>query len=381
MLLRYSGRKLLWEKFFMQVRKLPHGDEQISVIGLGLGIAQPGDDVMTLVEQALARGINFFDLCCGYECTYAKLKAPFAAVPRSSFYTQLHLGATYKDGVYAFSRKLDKVKDTFLRELDVTGIGYTDFGMLHCIDELKDLDDVLNRGIYELAQELKAQGIIRHLGFSTHNPAIARKLLELGGFDLFMFSINAAFDFKQDGELALGATSEREELYRMAEAQQVAISVMKPFAGGQLLTAASSPIGVSLSIVQCLQYVLDRPAVVTAIAGATKASELDDYFKLFTATPDELDYGAAMAHATQAPELKRCVYCNHCAPCPKKLNVGLINKYYDLAQMGDHLAREHYLNLEHHASECNDCGHCVKRCPFHCDQIARMHEIAVYFGR
>ena len=366
----------------MQMRKLPQGNEQISVIGLGLGIAKPGvDDVSGLVAGALERGINYFDLCCAYEGSYALLKAPLAEVPRSSFFTQLHLGATYKNGDYAFSRKLEKVRDTFMRELEITGIGYTDFGMLHCIDEEKDLDYVLTKGIYQLAQDLKAQGIIRHLGFSTHNPAIARKLLQLGGFDLFMFSINAAFDFQQDGELALGETSEREELYRLVEAKKVAISVMKPFAGGQLLKAQSSPIGVALSVVQCLKYVLDRPAVVTAIAGAAKVEELDDYLKLFTASEEELDYGAVMAHVTQAPNLKRCVYCNHCAPCPKKLNVGLINKYYDLALMGDNLAREHYMNLEHHASECNDCGHCVKRCPFKCDQIARMHEIAAYFGR
>ena len=365
----------------MQVRKLPRGAEQISVIGLGLGIAKPGDDVSALVRGALERGINYFDLCCAYESTCSQLKEPFSEVPRESFYTQLHLGAVFKNGAYAFSRKLDKVRDVFLHEIDSFGLGYTDFGMLHCIDEESDLNYVLTKGIYQLAQDLKAQGIIRHLGFSTHNPAIARKLLELGGFDLFMFSINAAFDFKQDGELALGETSEREELYRLAQAQQVAISVMKPFAGGQLLQAQSSPIGVPLSVVQCLQYVLDRPAVVTALVGASQVAELDDYLKLFTATPDERDYGAAMAHASAAPNLKRCVYCNHCAPCPKKINVGLCNKYYDLALMGDNLAREHYLNLEHHASECNDCGHCIKRCPFKCDQIARMHEIAAYFGR
>lgn len=365
----------------MQFRQLPRGNEQISEIGLGLGIAKPEDDVSALVAGALERGINYFDICCAYEATIHKLKAPFSAVERSSFYTQLHLGATFKDGAYAFSRKLEKVRDSFMQELELTGIGYTDFGMLHCIDEEKDLNYVLDKGIYALAQDLKAQGIIRHLGFSTHNPAIAKRLLEIGGFDLFMFSINAAFDFKQDGELALGETSEREELYRLAQAQQVAISVMKPFAGGQLLKAQSSPIGVPLSVVQCLKYVLDRPAVVTAIAGAAQVSELDDYLKLFTASEEELDYGAAMAHATQAPNLKRCVYCNHCSPCPKKINVGLVNKYYDLAQMGDDLARQHYLNLAHHASDCNDCGHCVKRCPFKCDQIARMHEIAAYFGR
>lgn len=107
----------------MQMRKLPQGDEQISVIGLGLGIAKPGvDDVSGLVAGALERGINYFDLCCAYEGSYALLKAPFAEVPRSSFFTQLHLGATYKNGDYAFSRKLEKVRDTFMRELEITGI-------------------------------------------------------------------------------------------------------------------------------------------------------------------------------------------------------------------------------------------------------------------
>ena len=35
-----------------------------------------------------------------------------------------------------------------------------------------------------------------------------------------------------------------------------------------------------------------------------------------------------------------CVYCNHCQPCPMGLNVGLINKYYDLALAGDEMAKE-----------------------------------------
>ncbi len=40
-----------------------------------------------------------------------------------------------------------------------------------------------------------------------------------------------------------------------------------------------------------------------------------------------------------------CVYCNHCQPCPAGLDVGLINKYYDLALTGDDLAKYHYASL------------------------------------
>ncbi len=74
------------------------------------------------------------------------------------------------------------------------------------------------------------------------------------------------------------------------------------------------------------------------------------------------------------------MYCNHCAPCPAGLDVGLINKYYDLSRAGDALARDHYAHLARHASDCVGCGHCDGRCPFRVPQSQRMREIAAYFG-
>lgn len=76
----------------------------------------------------------------------------------------------------------------------------------------------------------------------------------------------------------------------------------------------------------------------------------------------------------------RCVYCNHCQPCPVGIQIGLVNKYYDLAHVGDDLAAEHYRNLDRHASECVGCGHCDGRCPFGVAQSERMQEIAEYFS-
>ena len=77
----------------------------------------------------------------------------------------------------------------------------------------------------------------------------------------------------------------------------------------------------------------------------------------------------------------RCVYCNHCQPCPEGIQIGMVNKYYDLARQGDELARDHYMTLDAHASDCIRCGHCDIRCPFGVHQSERMQEIAEYFGR
>lgn len=81
-----------------------------------------------------------------------------------------------------------------------------------------------------------------------------------------------------------------------------------------------------------------------------------------------------------ADAMGKCVYCKHCHPCPAGLDVALINKYYDLARLGDSLAREHYLTLEKRAGDCGGCGHCDGRCPFHVAQSSRMQEILSYFG-
>lgn len=94
----------------------------------------------------------------------------------------------------------------------------------------------------------------------------------------------------------------------------------------------------------------------------------------------ERDY-SVIATLTPKDTKGTCVYCKHCHPCSAGLDIGLINKYYDLSRLGDVLAKEHYLTLEKTASDCLQCGHCNSRCPFSVDQMARMEEIQKYFGR
>ena len=98
------------------------------------------------------------------------------------------------------------------------------------------------------------------------------------------------------------------------------------------------------------------------------------------ASPEERDYSVIGAFTPQDAD-GICVYCNHCQPCPMGLNVGLINKYYDLALAGDEMTKGHYQKLPVHASDCIQCGHCERRCPFHVKQEARMQEIARYFEK
>ena len=168
-------------------------------------------------------------------------------------------------------------------------------------------------------------------------------------------------------------------MYRRCEKEGVGITVMKPFAGGQLLDAKLSPFGQALTKNQCIQYALDKPGVLTVLPGFRGPEDLKDVLSYLDASKKERDY-SVIGSFTPAESAGRCVYCSHCHPCPKGLDIAMINKYYDLAKAGDELAKDHYRKLELHAGDCIHCGHCNKRCPFHVDQMARMEDICKYFG-
>ena len=119
----------------------------------------------------------------------------------------------------------------------------------------------------------------------------------------------------------------------------------------------------------------DLAAVKKEHAARMKALGFDyaDFgFLHCTDEPDDLD-------ALRASGV--CTYCNHCKPCPRGIDVGMANRYYDLSLAGDPLAAGHYGKLARHASDCVACGHCERRCPFHVAQIDRMRRIAAHFGK
>ena len=362
----------------MEYRTNRRTGDKVSVIGLGTSyICEAAEsDAVEALAFAYEHGINYADLATGGAKTFGYYGKAFAGVRENMIY-QIHFGANYATGEYGWSTDLDTVKKSVDCQLQELKTDYIDYGMIHCIDEASDWQAYQDGGILEFLLELKKQGVVRHIGLSTHTPALARLILDTGLVDQMMFSINPGYDY-QHGEFANGTAEERMELYRRCEAEGVGITVMKPFSGGQLLDGKTSPFGQPLTRFQCIQYALDKPGVLTVLPGVRNVSEVKELLGFLDASPEERDY-SVLGTFTPTDAAGTCVYCNHCQPCPAGLNVGLINKYYDLALAGDSMAADHYGKLDKKASDCISCGHCDKRCPFHVDQTGRMKEISRYF--
>jgi predicted aldo/keto reductase-like oxidoreductase len=78
------------------------------------------------------------------------------------------------------------------------------------------------------------------------------------------------------------------------------------------------------------------------------------------------------------------MYCNHCLPCPARIDIAAVNKYLDLVELDKTPAdsvRQHYISLTHTAEECLQCGDCESRCPFHVEVTERMRRASEIFGK
>ena len=366
----------------MEYRKLPQGNEKIGILGLGMGgplYQKSADEIEAVVTKALNHGINYFDMVAAGKTIFE----PFGKAlkgRRTDAILQVHFGASYnKKGEYAWTRNLDEVKRMIDWELKTLGTDYIDMGYLHCVDEISDYEKLKKSGIAQLLQDYYEQGIVHHMGLSSHTPEVAQYIMNELPIHMMMFSINPAYDYEQGDAYGIGSVSERAELFKRCEADGVGISVMKPFHGGKLLSAKQSPFHTALTPFQCMQYALDRPGVLTVLPGVGSLEELDSLLGFVEATKEEKDY-SAIGTFTADKVAGNCVYCQHCQPCPVGIEIGLVNKYYDLALMGDKLAADHYQKLDIKADSCIQCGHCNERCPFKVDQIQRMQTIAEYFS-
>lgn len=354
--------------------------DRISVIGFGTS-SFPGENKTEAADvlcAAYENGINYYDLASASGESFPIFGKALSGVRKNVFY-QIHFGADYTNGSYGWTIDLDTIKRSVEYQLKALNTDYIDYGFIHCIDEEKDFISYQNNGISRYIQALKEEGTVRHIGLSSHTPSTVNKILDHIDIDMLMFSINPAYDYEKGDELGIGSNSERETLYRRCEAEGIGISVMKVFCGGQLLDERTSPFGKSLTELQCIQYALDKPGVLTVLPGVSNKNDLEKVLSYLDARAEDKDY-SVISEFTPESAIGKCVYCNHCQPCPGGLDIALINKYYDLTRAGDAMAAQHYINLELKADDCVSCGHCNSRCPFQVDQMARMWEIKTYFG-
>lgn len=365
----------------MEYRILGRTGLRASEIGLGgewfNGLT--AEESTAIVDAAQKNGINYIDIFMPQAPTRSNLGVALEG-RRDQFIIQGHLCTVFENGQYTRTRDIEKTKRSFRDLLERLHTDYIDIGMIHYVDSEEDFRTVFDGPILAYAKELKEQGVIRHIGMSSHNPHIALQAVESGVVDVLMFSINPAYDmeasdtdiydlmeFKGMEAGGLVVDEARQKLYSACESSGVAITVMKPLGAGTLLKAESSPFGVAMTVPQCIQYCLDRNGVKVVIVGCHTVGEVLEAVRYYQTPPQERSYSHIFHAGKKISMTGRCMYCNHCQPCPAHIDIAAVTKFLDLATQQDTVPEtvaQHYRSLSATADDCLMCGMCEPNCPF-----------------
>ena len=235
-------------------RTLGRTNADVSILGLGLGAAFMDafehrlNAGQTLLESALARGINYWDTARGYGPSEGMI-APVLVRNRSRIFLASKSDARDYDG---FKRDLE-------RSLQVLQTNYIDLYQLHDLGPQESGDlNAIETGAVRAAHEAKEQKVIRAFGITGHSH---RGIL-----------IECMRRFNPDTLLTTFLATESgkntyDELLGLARSQQMGVIAMKTIRYGR---------GANLPVTELLRYALSLNGVHSAIVGLDSLNHLNE---------------------------------------------------------------------------------------------------------
>ena len=314
------------------------GDLKLSALGMG-AMRLPvldGDDsridegaVEEMVAYAMGQGINYYDTAWGYHSGNSELvmgKA-LSKYPRESFYL-----ATKFPG-YDLSN-MPKVEEIFEKQLEKCRVAYFDFYLFRNVCEM-NIDAYLDEsyGIHEYLVKQKADGRIRHLGFSAHgNLDVMKRFLKAYGKDMEFCQIQLNYlDWTfQDAKAKV-------ELLRE---YHIPVWVMEPLRGGKLAKLSEKDTEILHGLrpeegipAWAFRFLQSIPEVTVTLSGMSDMGQLKENIKTFEEdlplSQKEMDALLAVAADMLGGRLP-CTSCHYCTShCPQGLDIPFLLELYN----------------------------------------------------
>ncbi|MBD5150520.1 MAG: oxidoreductase [Oscillibacter sp.] len=351
---------------------------KLSALGLGMmrlpvidGEEKQIDEaaVEEMVDYALDHGINYFDTAWGYHGGNSELAAGRALVvrhPREKFYLATKFPGFSKEN-------MERVEEIFEKQLEKCQTDYFDFYLFHCVCE-SNIDGYLDPqyGIYDYLMKQKANGRIKHLGFSAHATVEEmRRFLDAcrDGLEFCQIQLNYLDWTLQDAKAKVGLLNEYD----------IPVWVMEPVRGGRLaklgeshtarLNALRPDEGTPAWAFRFLQTV---PGVTMTLSGMSNMEQLKDNLRTFeTEKPlNEKEMAELLDIADEILGKKAlpCTACRYCTNhCPQGLDIPEIIRLYNEANFADGgftvPAELADMPEEKKPAACVACKSCEKACP------------------
>ncbi len=343
------------------------------------------EQVQEMVDKFLDSGFNYFDTAFGY--MDGKSEEIFRQVvaqrhPRDSFLLADKMPLWEVNS----SQDLEKI---FNLQLQRTGAEYFDYYLLHSLyDSLFQKAEKFDA--WDFLKQKKAQGKIKHIGFSFHDNAkcLERILQRYDDCEFVQLQINYA---DWDSEIIQSRLC-----LETARNYNKPVIVMEPVKGGSLSALPTNARDLLLKAEPdwsipswAIRFATMQDGVEMVLSGMSDLSQLNDNIKIFNNLQhlgnDQIDVIDKVVEILNSIPTIQCTDCKYClSNCPQNIPIPEIIKLLNIYNTYCNLSgpKKSYgwaVEGSSKASDCVSCGNCEKHCPQHLEIINALKKSAKLF--
>ena len=323
-----------------------------------------------MIDEFLAAGFNYFDTAhpyIGKQSEPALRECLTSRYPRESFLLADKMSSSF------FNSEED-VRTQFLKQLEICGVDYFDFFLMHALSA-ENYEKYKRCNVYEVLKQFRAEGKIRHLGFSFHDkPQMLEKILEDCPETEF---VQLQFNYIDYDDPVVQSKA----CYDVCEKYGKPVVVMEPVKGGTLVDlppagkAAFEQLGMGKSTASyALRFAAGFDNIAVVLSGMSSIEQMRDNIRAMAEfEPLNAAENAAVEKARDSIRSLgtiACTGCRYCTEvCPQDIIIPDIMSILNMKKMyADGGNSWYYWTLiQGHgkASDCLKCGACEAQCPQH----------------
>lgn len=286
-----------------------------------------------ILKRAHGAGITFFDTARGYPTSEAKIGIALSSV-RDEIVIATKSPAA--DG--------DQLRKDIEKSLNDLKTDHIDIYQFHLAKKCHRPGE--DDGLYDTMLDLKARGLVRHIGITSHRRPVAVEAAESGLYETIQFPFSYLSDEADH------------DLVRLCEKKEIGYIAMKSLAGGLITNSKTA-----------FAYMRQFRGVIP-IWGIQRMSELEEFLahELNMPTLDD-EMKALIERDRKELTGNFCRSCGYCMPCPAGIE---LNQICRMPQTIRRMQPEGYMTDEwrekmERTKECIHCGVCATRCPYELD--------------
>ena len=354
----------------MKYRKL--AGEDVSILGFGLMRLPTYDEnggnidkekTYEMIQYAVDNGINYFDTAYVYHNRKSEVVAG-EIFENHNLRDKIKIATKLPTWHVTCEDDVTRMLDEQLANLRTD---YIDFYLCHALDKNRFDNIILKYNVLPLLEKAKAEGKIRHIGFSFHDDleTFKRILDSYDGWEFCQIQLNYINTDYQAG---------LEGLRYAAQQRGIGVVIMEPLFGGKLANPSEQivrelPAG-KHPVESAFDFLWNRPEVRVTLSGMGTMQMVRDNIKyaenaeVGMLSETDLAAYARAKHVFDTMALVPCTKCAYCMPCPFGVDIpGVYEAYNKLPVSGKQKAKEMYAALSGDGSKCVGCGACSRVCP------------------